>query len=63
MNLKVFMANNAHANWNAVIRIYSVGDPNLPMMDHKHIYFFHWSHSFDKVMNKYIKASLWFQHK
>ena len=34
-NFKGFMADNAQANWNAVQKIYGVGNPSLPMMGHE----------------------------
>ena len=37
--------------------------PNLPMVGHERTCLFHWSLSFDKMIQKYIKASLQSQHK
>ena len=63
VNFKGFMADRAQANWNVVMRIYGGGNPSLPMVDRERICFFHWLQSLDKVIQKYIKASLWLQHK
>ena len=63
VNFKGFMADNAQANWIAVRMIYGDGDPTLPMVARERICFFHWSASLDKVIQKYIKPSLMFQHK
>ena len=43
VNFKGFMANNTHANWIAVRKIYGEGDPTLPMMGGEHICPYHWS--------------------
>jgi hypothetical protein len=63
VNFKGFMADNAQANWNAVRKIYGVGDPSLPMVGRGRICLFQWSQNLDKVTQKYIKTSLQFQHK
>src|ERR1700737_2135863 len=63
VNFKGFMADSAQANWNAVRKIYGVGDPSLPMVGRERTCLFHWSQSLDKVTQKYIKTSLQFQHK
>ena len=57
------MADNAQALWNAMRMIYGDSDPTLPMVAHERTCLFHWSTSFDKVTQKYIKPSLQFQHK
>ena len=41
MNLKDLMADCVHANWNAVIKIYGVGDPSLSMVGREHTCLFH----------------------
>jgi len=63
VNFKGFMADSAQANWNAVRKIYGGGDPSLPMVGRERTCLFHWSQNLDKVTQKYIKASLQFQHK
>ena len=49
VNFKGFMADSAHANWNAVKNINGGGDPSLTMVGHEHTCLFHWSKSLDKV--------------
>ena len=49
LNLKGLMAYSAQTNWNAVRKIYGVGDPSLPMVGHELICFFYWSQCLDKV--------------
>lgn len=51
-------------NWNDVRKIYEDIKPSLLMVGHgcKCFFVFHRSTSLDKVTEKYIKASLWFQH-
>ena len=44
MNFKGFMANNAHANWIAVKKIYGEGDPTLPMSERYMVKAMEWSH-------------------
>jgi hypothetical protein len=63
VNFNGFMADNAHAIWNAVRKIYGENDPNLPMVGRECTCLFHLSQSLDKVTQKYIKTSLQFQHK
>ena len=63
VNFKGFTADSAHVNWNAVRKVYVVGDPSLPMVGHERICLFHWLQSLDKVTQKYIKTSLQFQYK
>ena len=41
VNLKGFMVDSAHANWNAIRKTYGDGDPNLPMVSCKCICLFH----------------------
>ena len=43
VNFKGFMGDDAQANWNAVIKVYGVGDLNLPMVGGECTYLFHWS--------------------
>ena len=43
--------------------IYEDGDPNLPMVAHERTCLFHWYVSLDKVIQKYIKPFMQFQHK
>ena len=71
-NLNVVMAKNSVpnvnfkgfiANWNGVTAIYGDGDPSLPMVARERTRIFHWSANLDKVIQKYIKPSLQFQHK
>ena len=59
-NLKDFMMDNAHANWNVVRKIYGVGVPRLPMVGRKRTCRYHWSLSFYKGTHKYIKTFLQF---
>jgi len=40
-NFKGFMANNIHANWNALIKIFGFGDPTIAMFSKEHTCFFH----------------------
>jgi hypothetical protein len=63
VNFKGFMADSAQANWNAVRKIYGVGDPSLPMVGRERTCLFNWSQSLDKVTQKYMKTSLQFQYK
>ena len=63
VNFKGFMADNTQANWNAVIKIYGGGDLSLSMVGRECTCLFHWSQNLDNVTQKYIKASLQFQHK
>ena len=63
MNFKGFMADNVHANWIVVKKIYIESDPSWSMVGHKCICLFHLSQSLHKVTQKYIKASLQFKHK
>ena len=63
VNFKGFMADSAQTNWNAVRKVYDVGDPSLPMVGHECTCIFYWSQSLDKVTQKYIKTFLQFQHK
>jgi hypothetical protein len=58
VNFKGFMADSAQANWNAVRKIYGVGDPSLPMVGRERTCLFHWSQILDKVTQVYIKTSL-----
>lgn len=54
VNFKGFIANNAHANWIVNTKIYSEGEPILPVVGCKRTPFFHWSQRLDKVTQKYI---------
>ena len=63
VNFKGFMANSVETNWNAVRMTYGDGDPSLPMVTRECTYLLHWSISLDKVIQKYIKPFLQFQHK
>jgi hypothetical protein len=47
-NFKGFMANSTQANWNVIKIIYGSEDPFVKMVDKKHTFLFHWSHSLDK---------------
>lgn len=42
LNFKGFMAYNAQTNWNAIRKIYGVGDPNLSMVGHERTYLSRW---------------------
>lgn len=63
INFKGFMANSGQANCNMVKMICGDGDSNLPMVACEHTCLFHRSTSLDKMIQKYIKPSLQFQHK
>ena len=63
VNFKGFMVINAQANWNAMGRIYSYSDSNMPMVSHVCTCSFHWFVSLDKVTQKYNRPSLHFQHE
>ena len=43
--------------------IYGDGDPNLHLVARERTCLFYWSAGSDKVIQKYIKPSLQFQHK
>ena len=59
---KEFMVDSAQANWNAVRVVYGDGDPSLPVVARECTCLFHWSASLDKMIQKYIKPFLQFQH-
>ena len=48
VNFKGFMADNAQAHWNMVMKIYGEGDTNVPV-GCEHSCDFHWSTSLDEV--------------
>jgi hypothetical protein len=62
-NFKGFMADNAHANWNAVWVIYGNGKKEDRMDDRERTCQFHWTQSMVKYTEKYIPEELWEQHK
>ena len=43
VNFKGFLVHSVQANWNAVNKIYGVGDPSLLMVGRERICIFHWS--------------------
>ena len=49
VNFKGFIAYSTQANWNAVRKIYGVGNPSLPMVGRERTFIFHWFQSLDKV--------------
>ena len=63
VNFKGFMDDSAQANFNAMRTIYEDGDSSLPMVSRERRCLFHWFASLDKMIQKYIKPSLQFQHK
>lgn len=42
-NFKGFMANNTHANWNALRNIFGSWDPTNAMFGKTYMPFFHWT--------------------
>ena len=54
INLKGFMAESARTYWIDVRKIYSDGDPSLPLEGHERTCLFHWSANFDKIIQKHI---------
>lgn len=58
MNFNGFMTNGAHAKWNVVRKIYSNGDPIVPMDDCKHSCVLHGPGILKRSIIKYIKPSI-----
>jgi hypothetical protein len=62
-NFKIFMANNAQANWNIVKIVYGFEDPYVRMVDKERTYLFHWNHSLDKHTKQLIRPDVQDEHK
>jgi hypothetical protein len=61
-NFNGFMADNAHANWNAVRIVYGSSDPKVPMENREHTCLLHWTTSLRLHIQKYIKPDMQDQH-
>jgi hypothetical protein len=61
-NFKDFMANSAHANWNAVRIVYGSGDPKVPMENHERTCLLLWTTSLKRHTQKFIKSDMQDQH-
>ena len=48
------MANNAHANWNVVRKVYDNNDPIVLLEGCEHTCLYHWSSNLDKITQKHI---------
>ena len=62
LNFKGFMADSAMAIWNAVRIVYDSGSANVEMVNRERTCLLHWSTSFHKHMQKYIKEPFQHQH-
>jgi hypothetical protein len=63
VNFKGFMADSAHANWNAVRIIYGSGDPKVPMESRERTCLLHWTVSMERHTAAHTKSDLQQQHK
>jgi hypothetical protein len=57
-NFKGFMADSAHANWNADRIVYGSGDPKVPMENRERTCLLHWTTSLKRHTQKYIKPDM-----
>jgi len=55
-NFKVFMVDNAQANWNMIIIVYGSRDPSMRMVDKECTYLFQWIQSLDGHTTQLIKT-------
>ena len=63
VNFKGFMADGAHANWNAVRIIYESGDASKKMIDRERTCLLHWIQSLEKHTKADICQDLQSQHQ
>ena len=63
VNFKGFIVDSAGANWNAVRKIYSSGDPHTMMEDHEQTCLLHWLTSLNRHTDNYIKSEFQEQHR
>ncbi len=57
-NFKGFMANNTHANWNALRKIFGFGDPTIAMFGKEHTCPFHQTQYVEKILEIIIRIDL-----
>ena len=62
VNFKGFMADSAHANFNAVRKIFGSGDKNVSMDGKERTCQFHWSMALDRYTKQLIKPELQGRH-
>jgi hypothetical protein len=61
-NFKGFMADSAHANWNAVQIVYGSGNPKVPMENRERTCLLHWTTLLNRYTHKHIKPDMQDQH-
>lgn len=54
INFKGFMVDTAQTNWISIKKLYSDGDPRVPLEGLEQTFLVHWFASLDKIMQKYI---------
>ena len=63
VNFKGFMADSAHAIWNAVRKVYGNGDPAICMEGRERTCLFHWTLRLQRATTKNIKLKFHDQYK
>ncbi len=63
LNFKGFMADSAHANFNAMKRMFVFGDPTIPMHGREQICLMHWAKSMEMHTRCLIKPNIQNKHK
>ena len=58
VNFKGFMADSAQVNFNAVLKIFGLGNKNVPMPNKEITCQFHWTMAFDRHTKQLIKPKL-----
>ena len=62
VNFKGFMADSVHANFNVVMKIFGLGDKNVPMEEKERTCQFHWSMALDRHTKELINQELQERH-